>query len=211
MGGVRENYIQDGLVFQLDGIDKGADSTAWTDLVGGVSFPYTEHSTVNNDSIAMDGGGVLTASEQIVYNYQTGTIEVTFYVQDVNAGIIFYSGQPQGLSLVIAGAGYTYAIGTSRLAPKNQYDTSKPSGKVILSASYNIFMLNGSIPQSTKSTNGWDATSDTTIGGRIANGNPYLKACTIYAIRIYNRQLTADEMLHNQQIDNVRFNLGLDL
>ena len=34
----------------------------------------------------------------------------------------------------------------------------------------------------------------------------YLK---IYAIRIYNRLLTLDEMKHNQMVDNKRFNLGL--
>ena len=33
----------------------------------------------------------------------------------------------------------------------------------------------------------------------------------IYAIRYYNRRLTDDEIIYNQRVDNVRFNLGLTL
>ena len=33
----------------------------------------------------------------------------------------------------------------------------------------------------------------------------------IYSIRIYNRQLSAAEMVYNQKIDNKRFNLGLEI
>jgi hypothetical protein len=33
----------------------------------------------------------------------------------------------------------------------------------------------------------------------------------IYSIRFYNRKLTQAEQLHNQQIDNIRFNLGLTI
>lgn len=34
---------------------------------------------------------------------------------------------------------------------------------------------------------------------------------SIYAIRIYNRQLSDREILINQKIDNARFGLGLDI
>ena len=33
----------------------------------------------------------------------------------------------------------------------------------------------------------------------------------IYSIRFYNRKLTQAEQLHNQQVDNLRFNLELTL
>lgn len=33
----------------------------------------------------------------------------------------------------------------------------------------------------------------------------------IYSIRYYNRHLTDDEILYNQRVDNIRFNLGLNL
>lgn len=33
----------------------------------------------------------------------------------------------------------------------------------------------------------------------------------IYCIRMYNRTLTDNEILHNQRIDNRRFNLGLNI
>ena len=33
----------------------------------------------------------------------------------------------------------------------------------------------------------------------------------IYSIRFYNRKLTQAEQLHNQYVDNLRFNLGLNI
>lgn len=51
MGGggapVPTDYIQDGLVFQLDGIDKGATDGTWVDLIGGNVF-------TNNGAISFD-------------------------------------------------------------------------------------------------------------------------------------------------------------
>ena len=50
----------------------------------------------------------------------------------------------------------------------------------------------------------------TTIGLRYYGTNKQnIFKGTIYAIRIYNRILTADEMKHNQRIDNERYGLGL--
>ena len=53
-GGNISNYVQDGLVLLLDGIDKGNVSGAWTDLIGGKSF--TNHgATFNDDNVQFDG------------------------------------------------------------------------------------------------------------------------------------------------------------
>ena len=45
--------------------------------------------------------------------------------------------------------------------------------------------------------------------GRRSNGNYFYGK--IYSIRIYNRTLTEAEILANQNVDNLRFNLGLTL
>ena len=44
------------------------------------------------------------------------------------------------------------------------------------------------------------------IGADSATGN-YSFQGKIYAIRVYNRLLTTDEMIHNQQMDIARFRL----
>lgn len=47
------------------------------------------------------------------------------------------------------------------------------------------------------------------IGGSSASNNIFYGQ--IYSIRYYNRRLTDTEIYYNQQVDNVRFQLGLDL
>lgn len=49
------------------------------------------------------------------------------------------------------------------------------------------------------------------IGGRASGGSAYPYVGTVHSIRLYNRKLTEEEMLFNHQVDNERFNLGLEL
>lgn len=201
-----DTYIQNGLVFWLDGIDKGDDPTAWTDLVGGAKFAYNQHSTVNTDNVAMDGAGAITSDFIIDYDCRTSTIEVVCNMPNVYTGVIFFSGVPSGISFMYASQGFCYAS-----IENNQYNITKPTGNVLVSMSDDDIVLNGATPTFTKITNLWKTDNVTSIGGRAIAKPLYFKACTIYAIRIYNRKLSTTEMIANQRIDNVRFNLGLNI
>ena len=199
-------YVTNGLVFMLDGIDKGNDNSAWTDLINGVKFQYNEHSTVNTNNIETDGVGYIYTNSTIPYLYNISTIEVCFYSSNSN-GIVFFQSSASGIGYIHGGAGISFAMGS---AQNNQFNLTKPSGNSIVSITYDNIVINGQAISANKATNTWDAGSSTSIGAKDNSGTPqYARAGKIFSIRIYNRKLTTDEMIHNQQIDNQRFNLNI--
>lgn len=198
-------YISNGLTYWFDGINKGNDNTKWTDLISGDYFTYNTHSTIDTNSVIMDGSGALTGNTGMGINYQTGTIEACIDRTDgvVTAAVVFYASVNSNLSFIVSGSGYCYAgVGTS-----NQYQITKvPVFTASLSADRG--MLNG-VSYTTKSSNEYTGASTTArLGGR---SNGYYLYGKIHSIRIYNRLLTEEEMLFNQKVDNERFNLGLTL
>lgn len=198
------NYVQNGLVMHLDGIDKGGVSGRWTSLVGSTYFTLTSHATSESNAILMDGAGRLTATNPVTAAYNVGTVEVCAEYLGSGSGVIFF-GQSNGLAMIWAGSGYTFAVRTS----SNQWNITKVS---LFTASANNarFMLNG-VAGGTKATNSFGSgNSSCYIGGR-DKSNYYYANARIHSIRLYNRQLTAAEMLQNQQVDNARFNLGLNI
>lgn len=201
-------YAKDGLVFMLDGIDKGDDNTAWTDLIGNIKFPYNAHSTINTDSVETDGVGCLFTNSIIPYLYNISTIEICFYSSNQN-GVVFYTNGDGAIGYIHGGAGISFAMGTG--ASNNQYNLTKPSGNSIVSITNDNIVINGQIVSASKVSNSWGITSYVGIGAKyISDTNmPYARAGKVFSIRIYNRKLTSEEMQHNQQIDNQRFNLGI--
>lgn len=209
-----------GLVFWLDGIDKGPNSGDWTDLINGYRF-------VNNGNVNGDDTGWLfdsstnagqNGTQYFIYSAglnnlmaNTCTIEVVYkcdkdarwciFNQDANNKIMFgvdsygtkcytYNG--------VNGASYTRTAG---LEPA-----------VTMSANATLCYRNGSVVSRTDS-------GKYTISGGGAIVGCYKTAASdnwpfygkIYSIRIYNRKLNAAEMIYNQRIDNGRFNLGLEI
>lgn len=200
------DYIQDGLVFQLDGIEKGSDNTRWTDLVGNKYFTLTSHSAAYDNYIRMDGSGYISQNSAAINVLATeGTIEVCV---DREAGSVVYIPNVNTyLSFMFGSGGFT--IRPAQTSNQFTYGSNK-TGKLTTSFNWNFGLVNGK-KLTSKGNNNWNKnTSVATIGGR-NNGTAYYYTGKIYAIRIYNRQLTEEEMRHNQHIDNVRFNLGLDL
>lgn len=199
------NYVQDGLVMHLDGIDKGGVSGRWTSLVGSTYYTLTSHSTSETKAIVMDGAGVLTATSGTSVSGTTGTIEVCAqYLGSAGSAIILNGSASAQLCFIIGGAGYAF----KNARGSNQWNVTKQS---LFTCSLNATrcMLNG-VVGGTKTTNNWTSYSDT-IGGRSSGSNRYYANVRIYSIRKYNRLLTAEEMLQNQKVDNARFGLGLTI
>ena len=208
-------YVSDGLVFWLDGKVKGNTAGAWTDLIGGLVFvPKSDGVTFNSDNVQFNG-----TTNKCLYtnqstspcpnngNYNDGTIEACY--RDLNGSSgkeIFYS--PNGI--------YFRLIGSNRVAMggknnKNGNWSSGATGTYSVSRErvYQNFVSKGLNSNTTWSgTNaqvcivGGAGHSSATSFDSVINGK-------IHSIRIYNRKLTAEEMLYNQAIDNTRFNLGL--
>lgn len=93
------NYVQDGLVFHLDGINKGETANAWTDLIGSVDFPNHGATSVDkgwhldgtNDYLGYidDIENATTqqyaaGAKDLAFSNRQCTIEVCFYKDVIN-------------------------------------------------------------------------------------------------------------------------------
>lgn len=194
-------YIQDGLVFQLDGIDKGND--AWIDRKGQKEFVL--HNVVtNSNNMEFNGtNSYAECSSTLGYDSATHTLEVVWEGNKV-AGVPFFGG-PTSAELCLLPQGTPLrrlSFGTGMNFIVNQPDELK----MISANADNIIYNAGWIGTSAElETN--DSYNQTVASvGRYKFSN-YFRG-KIYAIRVYDRKLSALEMLQNQLIDIERF--GLD-
>lgn len=194
-------YIQDGLVFQLDGIDKGND--AWIDRKGQKEFVL--HNVVtNSNNMEFNGtNSYAECSSTLGYDSATHTLEVVWEGNKVT-GVPFFGG-PTSAELCLLPQGTPLrrlSFGTGMNFIVNQPDELK----MISANADNIIYNAGWIGTSAElETN--DSYNQTVASvGRYDFSN-YFRG-KIYAIRVYNRKLSALEMLQNQLIDIERF--GLD-
>lgn len=200
-----DTYIQDGLIFWLDGIDKGNDPTAWTDLIGGYTFPYSEGAVIESNGVV----NMYSQSVQQAFDApaSTCTVEGVSNYCSNSWGILLYGGKYNDVILVNGGGIIT--TGNVNTVGCRVFRTNLRTTTTV-SCHNDFLMLNGNIHTYTEVSNwGQYFNNKFVIGGRSVNG--YKNTSKIYSIRIYNRQLTEEEMLHNQRIDNVRFNLGLNI
>ena len=213
MGGGGENpydefgYIKAGKVFHLDGINKGNDATAWTDLVMGIVFPLTSHSTVESDGVRFDGRGLLVSSTTIsrtVIPVGTSTIEMVY--------------EPYASQFFMWGVGSSsvpqYVKNNAGAIGLNGTNGFTDDGFVVMSCNVNAGVGDGVVLERGSSALSFNvpykANPYIWIGGRNYGGQYYYNG-KILCIRAYDRLLTTDEMIYNQRVDNVRFNLGLNI
>lgn len=202
------DYIQDGLIFWLDGIDKGGSRNKWRDIIGGLEF-VNYGAIENDDHFYFDGASYMIGPSGVVYDITNHTIEVCVEPIVKSNWVLCtpsVHGYVEGFSVSFQSIGITYAKSTTNL-----YDIPY-NGKMTISMNIergygNMNSLVLSIKDYFSDRNLW------VVGGRTGYPTPsiprYLFNGKIYAIRIYNKLLTSDEMIYNQQIDNLRFNLGI--
>lgn len=202
-------YIADGLVFHLDGIDKGANEGAWTDLVGGVEFE-NYGATPLYDGWRFDNDYNTKAKYYLIHNtglnfsYDTHTIEIVIKSNTTSTSeiSIFRSGIYKSLSI---------GFYSNRIIPviDGYNDCYYPyilnKGVSIISINKNHGIANLSSLEKTYKLcwgSGYDM-NKSLIGGFLE----YPKSFNgiIYSIRIYDRLLTENEMRHNQEVDYDRF------
>lgn len=209
-GALPDNYVRDGLVLWLDGINKGENSGAWTDLIGGLVFQADGAVSVEKGWETGSGKKLIYASA-LGFGYSTCTIEVVITRQGPMVTQIdaFSSLGSNDITLSFDGL-YIYmahqnAMGTriNCTAP-----SASASGKYCMSVIKGRAIVNGTSYNVQSSASVGNA-NYTAVGSR-GNGNYYMTGI-VHSVRIYNRQLTESEMKYNQAIDNVRFALGLNL
>lgn len=214
-------YIQDGLVFQLDGIDKGNVEGAWVDRKAGRQFTLN-NCIVNSDNIEFNG----TDSEAIDNDNYTlptvpekYTIEVVLYYGGGSILTQNKSSSSSDGSPIMAALSSTInylTIGRNLYAvealPKNKYMClqAQSRGSTLNTVQVNC---NGDVLASRQSTisntfyaNGWSSvgcvwTSYTSKAGHLLG--------KVYSIRLYNRLLTEEELYNNMVVDYMRFKIPI--
>lgn len=202
-------YVRSGLVLWMDGIDKGSTAGAWTDRVAGHVF-----TAVNGFENGANYVGLSASSSQYLRNASfispatlSGTIEVVITDYDAKS-LIFMPKDNVELAFGITTAGDKIICSTRG----NTKTINITFGSKIFSiCNETLAIVDGNIA-TFSSGDAWGAAdSNYNYIGRRNSSNNYQATAKIHAIRIYDRLLTQKEMLHNQHIDNKRYNLGLSI
>lgn len=200
-------YIKDGKTFHLDGISTGNIANAWTDLVGGVSFPIVNGVTHVTDHFNFASEhDVMSSSTNTELDFPlTGTIEAVCKFQHAGGVGIIYSYKAGGMSIIYYGQNLYSAIQGSGSQP--YYAARSYTGTVLqVSLSGNAGYFNNVLQTAAGSGSMRRMGSYCVIGNGHQSTN-YSLVGDIYSIRYYNRVLTAEEVAHNYAIDKQRFGL----
>ena len=212
--GLDENsYIQDGLIFQLDGIAKGSNAGYWTDLKGGCTFTIPSPEAVEvltNGFKFYESGKMPLASGTLAASGVGKTIEAV--VQRIN----YHSNGPSVFSTASGNTAGNILIhidiGSSISAiflernktmkcsfPYNRVvDGKNATGVGRFSYNTDVACFNGEEAEFGDS-NYW-----TSYGVGVGYGRQSFYGI-VFAIRIYDRHLTLAEMQANQAVDLARF------
>ena len=206
----KRDYIKNGLVLWLDGIDKGGNANAWTDLVSGFIFMAYGSVAFLQDHIHISNGGYLRNSGFLSPIASESTIEVVFNTDNPSTNQILYQPSKANNGIMFS---YSYSrrgiitssapssAGTSAYTPMFRCD----SGHGTYSASADRGVQNG-VNMPYVMDNGFTSFSNyNTIGKRDYQGSEYRYTGRIYCIRIYNRILSEDEAVQNYNVDKLRF------
>lgn len=194
------DYIRDGLIFQLDGIEKGNQEGYWLDLIGGDVYDISTNQLTNNSVNTPPAINLLTQKGD-----SNSTVEICtskIYNNSTNRGIFINAFS--GICLRKFGRFSFIRQLSSGVTENNVADSVDGSQCHSLSKNY---VIEDGIKIPVDRHLDWNQTVIVRIGG----GTGYLYSGNIYSLRVYDRQLTDDEILYNQRVDNVRFNLGLNL
>lgn len=196
-------YITDGLVLWLDGINKGNTPDVWTDLISGYEYDAINGVVFNPDNVQLNGINqylqntsfdcplLRDATIEVVCSAATST-QVLFASKNNSLCFGFYYNNQT--SSVIRGIG---AYNNRRINP-----VLEAKGSFSIS---DANQLRNGRQAEYGNENNFNASNSFNFIGRRSKGS-YLNG-KIYCIRIYNRQLTLEEAISNYQVDRQRFSL----
>lgn len=206
-------YVRNGLTFWLDGIRKGENAGYWTDLIGGRLFQQLGNVQELGDRFLMTNGGYFKQSVSERFTLVGHTFEVCaqFLATPSTANWLLgtsSTGVPEPI-FVLTNSGYFSYTSQTRTAVK----LTEPLAPFTFSKIGDADMVGIYINKSNSITYGnndsWGAQNvEWCIGARRPAFYNNLIGC-VMSIRMYDRELTEAEVMHNQQVDNLRFNLGL--
>ena len=213
-------YVQDGLVFQLDGIDKGNVEGAWVDRKAGRQFTLN-NCIVNSDNIEFNGTdseAIDNDNEKFPTVPEDYTIEVVLYygggtILTQNSSSSSY-GSPMMVALYSTTDFHTIGRGLDAVEalPEKKYmclqalaKGSTPTIQVNCNGDV-LASRGGGIIGNNEFTYGWASigcvwTDYTEKAGHLLG--------KVYSIRLYNRLLTEEERYNNMVVDYMRFRIPI--
>ena len=221
-----QNYIQDGLVFEVDGTDKHSNyNYCWVDKIGGIGF------TKSGNVIEIDNGFRFNGTSNSILKGST-TLQNCIYNQ-CTIEIVLRSSIPYGawspvvsfcdwnvtsknyigVSILNSShVNYIHSIGFSSKSSSgtlHTYTLPKDSLVTVSIKDRQPILVNKELISTTTATNRtvFSNRKYAYIGGRVDGSTITTFTGDIYAIRVYNRLLTHDEMIHNQQIDIIKYDI----
>lgn len=216
------DYVQTGLVHQWDGLENAssrihdADLTVWRDLAGDADLTCTPGQYAWGESyfqcaVADDAHSTIGSARanRVIGDYRT--VEVVFRGEGVgNPGrCIFSTGVKARFCWLNGPHG---CVQFSETQPSLPFTMTGNTDDMVLTATYasssatsvsGIFQ-NGQTTQTGTYTETWGQYPDAFALG-FGRSKPYCFAGRIYAIRMYERELTADEVAANAALDRCRF------
>ena len=203
----KDTYIEDGLVFRLDGIDKGPTAGAWIDLVGGIAFKPGDGEVTWLDNGV---GGALAADIPLFWDCDSSTVEVVAHnpTSSRSHRLWFY---PKTHRSIAAGAVVNKdclcIVQSTPHGDAPRYSFGAPTlfreGDLCLSANRERLLYNGFINDNVGNRDHWyNSRGDTAAVNLIGDS-------LLHSVRVYDRLLSEEEMRHNQRVDVRRFGLTL--
>ena len=223
-GYTSSSYVQDGLIAQWDGIDNGgagvghnAEATQWIDLKHGYAFDLTGVA-VGDGYMEFSGGtgsyGVMTEEESAqAFPPGAKTVEVVCQFARTGSQVVLHGPTASGIAFGDGNGTYYYLHNTTKsLHPWISTVNALHAfswGYSASNAFENFFLVDGgyaNLDNLTQYEYGriQGATDQAFIGKSAANKSAFQGR--IYAIRVYNRLLTAAEARKHARIDLQRFN-----
>lgn len=209
--GETEDYVRDGLIFFLDGLNRGGVTGQWTDIIGGYTFTLTRATEYDNGvsftSGTTNGGYGKAPSDVSPAGWASQTIECA--CSGAQGSQWLFSGPRTDRICLAQGAASNGNINTAIQASGTQIQRYLlPIGTKLISINADIGI--GDLQTIARGTNdGWSAQYNGTFLGKRNTGNYQSYTGTIYAIRIYSRKLTEDEMKQNQRVDMRRYGITI--
>lgn len=198
-----DSYIQDGLVFQLDGIEYGEIDGQWIDRKGSIAFDISQQAKMPTFVDFLGNTPSYLLSGIFNFDARNCSVDCIVNITNNNAAKILTGGNDANFNLWTENK----KVGLATSGSTKLYSVSSYPATIHLLTEGCIYNGLRKVTYSTDTSGRGNAVA---LGGV---NNPPTKSFTgsIYAIRIYSRQLSDREILINQKIDNARFGLGLDI
>lgn len=221
-----KSYVQDGLVAMWDGIENAgwgqhdATATTWKDLIGSQNFTLAQSAAFEDDCVLGTASGNTITATINSWDWLSGTIwagktlTMEFVQRSLFArnndnfpltggygGIFFYNDSNNYGVNVLRGNRYVWG-NTGWIRPA--LGTGKASFSVASSDGAPVrYYRDGGSQQTFGNPN-----YGFVVRPQLITRYPYMSfSGRLYAMRLYSRALTADEIAANYAIDKARFNL----